>query len=75
MFTEPRPSPESNWRSIVLFGQNVASYKFALAKSLLELAAGGQSLVTLEELAAPTARHICEHLETADKQGLRSIWG
>jgi len=29
---------EAYWRSIVLFGGNVASYKFALAKSLLELA-------------------------------------
>ena len=27
------------WRGVVLFGRNVASYKFALAKSLLELSA------------------------------------
>lgn len=35
VFQEEHPSLESYWRSIVLFGNNVASYKFALAKSLL----------------------------------------
>ena len=25
------------WRAVILFGRNVASYKFALAKSLLDL--------------------------------------
>lgn len=38
LFKEQYPSLESYWRSIILFGRNVASYKFALAKSLLELA-------------------------------------
>ncbi len=30
-FKEQYPSLESYWRSIILFGRNVASYKFALA--------------------------------------------
>ena len=29
---------QSSWRSIVLFGKNTASYKFALAQSLMQLA-------------------------------------
>ena len=37
-FQEEHPSLESYWRSIILFGNNVASYKFALAKTLLEIA-------------------------------------
>ncbi len=37
-FDEVNPSLESYWRSVILFGQNSATYKFALAKSLLELA-------------------------------------
>ena len=37
-FTETTPSLEDFWRSIILLGRNVASYKFALGKSLLELA-------------------------------------
>ncbi len=49
-FKEQYPSLESYWRSIILFGRNVASYKFALAKSLLELAPAGKSEITLEAL-------------------------
>ena len=37
MFTETTPTLESFWWSIILFGRNVASYKFALGKSLLDL--------------------------------------
>jgi hypothetical protein len=37
-FIETRPSLDSCWRSIILFGRNVASYKFALGRSLLDLA-------------------------------------
>ena len=62
------PSLEDYWRGIILFGKNVASYKFALAKSLLELAPRGKTLITLEELAEPFSRHICEHLKVAPKQ-------
>ena len=53
----------------MLFGRNVASYKFALAKSLLELNEQGQEVVGLADLAEPFSRHICDHLETADRQG------
>jgi len=57
------------WRAIVLFGRNVATYKFALAQALLELRPASGQLVTLEELAAPYTRHLREHLRLADKQG------
>ena len=53
---------------MILFGQNVASYKFALAKSLIELSAGGNASVKLEALAEPFSRHIIEHLSRAPKQ-------
>ena len=45
-FQEEHPSLDSYWRSIILFGNNVASYKFALAKSLLEIAPTGKSVIT-----------------------------
>ena len=67
-FKEQYPSLESYWRSIILFGRNVASYKFALAKSLLEIAPTGKTIITLEELAEPFSRHICEHIANAPKQ-------
>jgi len=31
------PSLESQWRAIILFGKNSATYKFAFAKSLKSL--------------------------------------
>jgi len=67
-FTEVQPTLENYWRSIILFGRNVASYKFPLGKSLLELSQQGKEIVTLDDLAEPFARHICEHLQLADKQ-------
>jgi hypothetical protein len=45
----------------------VASYKFALAKALLGLADRADDRVPLEELAAPFARHLCEHLKVVDR--------
>ena len=64
-----KPTNENSWRAVILFGRNVASYKFALGKSLLELAQSGQEFVTLEELAKPFSHHVCQHLRGADKQG------
>lgn len=56
------------WRSIILFGRNVASYKFALARSLVEIAQNDNDLVPLEDLADPFARHICQHIKDAPVQ-------
>ena len=67
------PTLETYWRSIILFGRNSASYKFALAKSLIELSSGsGSDLITLEQLSEPFSRNLCEHLKLADRQGTRS---
>ncbi|WBA44333.1 HNH endonuclease domain-containing protein [Hymenobacter canadensis] len=63
------PSLESQWRSLILFGKNSATYKFAFAKTLLELAERETSAVTLSDLAQPFARHLIEHLQQHDKQG------
>ena len=62
-------SDRDNWRSVILFGRNVASYKFALGKSLLELAREGREAVSLSELAVPYTAHLCEHLQHTDRQG------
>lgn len=52
---------ESNWRSVILFGRNAASYKFALAQALIDLAKQDKDSVTLDQLADPYTRHLCEH--------------
>ena len=63
------PSLESQWRAIILFGKNSATYKFAFAKSLLELIEQEKTRISLEELSIPFANAIVEHLKKSDKQG------
>jgi 5-methylcytosine-specific restriction endonuclease McrA len=67
-FTDTSPNLETYWRSIILFGRNVASYKFALAKSLLEIGAAENEMIRLEDLAEPFSRNVCEHLKNSPKQ-------
>jgi 5-methylcytosine-specific restriction endonuclease McrA len=67
-FLATQPSTEDYWRGIILLGRNVATYKLALAKSLLEFSAAGKSFVTMEELAVPYTRHLTEHLRQTEKQ-------
>ena len=67
-FLQYSPTLDNYWRSIILFGRNVASYKFALAKSLLEFKERGNDLITLEELAEPFSRNVCSHIASAPKQ-------
>jgi len=67
-FYEIEPTNENYWRAIILFGSNVASYKFALAKALYDLRKHPQELIRMDELAPAYARHIAEHLKQCDKQ-------
>ena len=67
-FQEVSPSLESYWRSVILFGRNASTYKFALSRSLEDLACKGKADVSLDELAAPFSRHMCEHMLVAPKQ-------
>ena len=69
------PSLNEIWRSIVLRGKNVASYKFALAESLLEFAKTGKTFVTIEELSVPFSNAICRHISNAEKQITRTTPG
>ncbi|MEO0036826.1 MAG: hypothetical protein RIQ59_37 [Bacteroidota bacterium] len=66
------PSIESQWRAIILFGKNSATYKFAFAKSLLELVEKEKTRISLAELAIPFAHNIVTHLKENDKQGSSS---
>lgn len=66
------PSLESQWRAIILFGKNSATYKFAFAQTLLELVGAATTTITLADLAEPFSRHLVRHLEQHDKQGSAS---
>jgi 5-methylcytosine-specific restriction endonuclease McrA len=68
-FYEKTPTLDNYWRHIVLFGANSASYKFALAKSLIGFQARGNDLIRLDELAVPFSKYICEHLQQSTVQG------
>ena len=60
--------PEDYWRSIILYGRNVASYKFALASALLELRPKAGSLLKIEDLALIYGSHITRHIKSSPKQ-------
>jgi hypothetical protein len=68
-FVATDPTETNVFRSIVLFGRNVASYKFALATSLIHFAQLDQETVTIEELAVPYSAALCKHLLDSPKQG------
>ena len=67
-FTEKYPSDESYWRAVILFGRNVASYKFALGTALLDLGRQQREFVSLDDLALPFARPLAAHLSRVDRQ-------
>jgi hypothetical protein len=73
LFVARSNEPEDYWRSIILYGRNVQSYKFALASALLELKPQSGTLLKLEDLAPVYAKHIARHLSTAPKQGTSRI--
>ena len=57
------------WRAIILQGKNTASYKFALAKSLLNINTGNSS-ISRSDLAIPFALNIANHLKDNPKQSV-----
>jgi hypothetical protein len=63
------PSLESQWRALILFGKNSATYKFAFAKSLLELIDKETTSISLSDLAKPFSKNITKHLKESNKQG------
>jgi hypothetical protein len=67
-FLDIQPTVENRWRALVLFGRNVATYKFALGRVLLGFADRADDLVPLDEIALPYALAICDHLKAAPKQ-------
>jgi hypothetical protein len=68
-FVHVNPTRDAFWRAIVLFGQNSASYKFALSKAILALAPAGRTELSLAALAGPFASAVCDHLRLAERQG------
>jgi|TARA_B110000459_G_C16571201_1_gene476533 hypothetical protein len=68
-FLENDLSLESQWRSLIQFGRNSATYKFSFAKTLLELSKSNKSHLNLKDLSEPFALNMVEHLKKNNKQG------
>jgi hypothetical protein len=68
-FQENDISLESQWRAIILFGKNSATYKFAFGKALLQLTSKETNNVTLKDLSPLFVDSILQHLKQNDKQG------
>ena len=70
-FIPPNPTVEECWRGIILYGQNSASYKFALAETLIQLNPKSGQLIKLEDLAPVFGKSIASHISHSPKQGTR----
>lgn len=68
-FQENDPSLESQWRALILFGKNSATYKFAFGKALLNLVSQEKTHISLSELSPLFVEHLLQHLKKNDKQG------
>ncbi|MCD1117545.1 HNH endonuclease family protein [Chryseobacterium turcicum] len=68
-FQENDPSLESQWRAIILFGKNSATYKFAFGKILLKLVSKETNTFSLKDISSLFVDSILEHLKRNDKQG------
>ena len=68
-FQENDISLESQWRAIILFGKNSATYKFAFGKALLQLVSNETNSVTLKDISPLFVDSILQHLKQNDKQG------
>ena len=68
LFKDISPTDKDFFRAIVLYGRNVASYKFALAEALISVASEGKDYVLLQDLAVPFSDALCRHLDIQDKQ-------
>ncbi|MDM1402188.1 HNH endonuclease [Myroides odoratimimus] len=68
-FQDNDPSLESQWRALILFGKNSATYKFAFGQALLNLIDKETTSVSLSQIAPLYVESILEHLKTNDKQG------
>ena len=66
-FIDKNPTLETYWRSVVLLGKNTASYKFSLAKTLLEVPKK-DNFIAFDDLAVPFAKNISMHLRVNDRQ-------
>ncbi|EPD54160.1 hypothetical protein HMPREF1210_00145 [Paenisporosarcina sp. HGH0030] len=62
------PSIDAYFRGIILFGANTASYKFALAKALIDLTKQNKDFVSERDLALVFLNYMNEHIQNGTPQ-------
>ena len=68
-FQENDISLESQWRAIILFGKNSATYKFAFGKALLQLVSKETNSISIKDLSPLFVESILKHIKNNDRQG------
>jgi len=66
-FVGKNPSNETCWRAIILQGKNTSSYKFALARALIDTQ-GIDAQVRISDLAESFSKHVTSHLISQPRQ-------
>jgi len=62
------PSIDAYFRGIILFGANTASYKFALAKAIIDLTKQKKDFVSERDLALVFLNYMNEHIQNGTPQ-------
>ncbi len=66
------PTLVDYWRALILLGQNTASYKFALAKTLLSLRPQAGQILRPEDLTPIFAAELSQHIKEMPKQSTQT---
>ncbi len=66
-FINKNPSNVTCWRAIILKVNNTASYKFALARALIDNQGSG-TCIKISDLAEPFSKHVTSHLVSHSRQ-------
>tara|TARA_B100000959_G_C14880763_1_gene582436 strand:- start:165 stop:1199 length:1035 start_codon:yes stop_codon:yes gene_type:complete len=69
VFSAFNHSPESVWRSLILFGDNDKCYKFALGKTLLHFATLNKDEIIFDDFISVYLDEICDHIKKIPTQG------
>lgn len=63
MFKLENPSSDIQWRNLILFGKNSATYKFSSATTLLKLVDQGKTVVRRGDLSKPYSEYMIDRVK------------
>jgi hypothetical protein len=63
VFKLENPSSDIQWRNLILFGKNSATYKFSSATTLLKLVDQGKTVVRRGDLSKPYSEYMIDRVK------------